>query len=110
MKWQSTKNNDSVVPPGKWNGKIKILKVATPSECNGKIVIKVIKVIYYGPLSNGTAVNKGMSLAISCCKPQSRSATSLTTLIVLVSVGFVQFYRFFPQGRRNGELSITAEP
>jgi len=37
MKWQSTKNNDSVAPPGEWNGKIKILKVATPSECNGKI-------------------------------------------------------------------------
>jgi len=107
MKWQSTKNNDSVAPPGKWNGKIEILKVATPSECNGKIVIKVI---YYGPLANGTAVNKGMSLAISCCKPQNRSSISLTTLILLVSVGFVQFYRFFPQGRRNGELSVTAEP
>jgi len=25
MKWQSTKNNDSVAPPGKWNGKIEIL-------------------------------------------------------------------------------------
>ena len=52
MKWQSTKNNVSVTPPGEWNGKIEILKVATPSECNGKIVIKVI---YYGPLANGTA-------------------------------------------------------
>jgi len=45
-----------------------------PGECNGKIVIKVI---YYGPLANGTAVNKGMSLAISCCQPQNRSAISL---------------------------------
>jgi len=45
MKWQSTKNNDSVAPPGEWNDKIEILQVATPSECNGKIVIKVI---YYG--------------------------------------------------------------
>jgi len=25
MKWQSTKNNDSVAPPGEWNGKIEIL-------------------------------------------------------------------------------------
>jgi len=24
-KWQSTNNNDFVAPPGKWNGKIKIL-------------------------------------------------------------------------------------
>ena len=103
MKWQSTKN---MAPPGEWNGKSDILKVATPSECNSKIVIKVI---YYGPLANGTAVNKGMSLAISCCKPQNRSSISLT-LILLVSVGFVQFYRFFSQGRRNGELSVTAEP
>ena len=46
-------DNDSVAPPGEWNGKIEILKAATPSECNGKIVIKVI---YYGPLANGTAV------------------------------------------------------
>jgi len=46
MKWQSTKNNDSVAPPGEWNGKIEIFQVATPSECNGKIIIKVI---YYGP-------------------------------------------------------------
>ena len=47
-------------------------------------------------MANGTAVNKGMSLAISCCQPQNRSAISLPTLILLVSVGFVQFYRFFP--------------
>jgi len=37
------------------------------------------------PLANGTAVNKGMSLAISCCQPPNRSAISLTTLILLVS-------------------------
>ena len=60
---KTSQNNDNLVaPPGEWNGKIEILKVATPSECNGKIVIKVI---YYGPLANGTAVNKGMSLANS---------------------------------------------
>ena len=106
---KTTQNNDNLVaPPGEWNGKIDILKVATPSECNGKIVIKVM---YYGPLANGTAVNKGLSLAISYCKPQNRSSISLTTLILLVLVGFVQFYRFFfSQGRRNGELSVTAEP
>ena len=92
MKWQSTKNSDSVAFPGKWNGKIEILYVAMPSECNGKIVIKVI---YYSPLANGTAVNKEMSFAISCCQPQNRSAISLTTLILLISVGFVQFYIFF---------------
>jgi len=28
------------------------------------------------------------------CQPQNRSATSLTTLILLVSVSFVQFHRF----------------
>ena len=76
-------DNDSVAPPGEWNGKIEILKVATPSECNGKIVIKVI---YYGPLANGTAVNKGMSLAISCCKPQNRSSISLTRGVIRLSV------------------------
>ena len=32
----------------------------------------------------------------SCCQPKNRSATSLTTLILLVSVGFVQFHRFLP--------------
>jgi len=38
------------------------------------------------PLANGTAVNKGMSLAISCCEPPNRSAICLiTTLILLVS-------------------------
>ena len=31
-----------------------------------------------------------------CCQPQNRSATSLTTLILLVSVGFVQFHKFLP--------------
>ena len=47
----------------------------------------VIKIIYYGPLANGTAVNKGMSLAISCCQPPNWSAISLITLIVLVFYG-----------------------
>jgi len=41
--------------------------------------------------ANGTAVNKGMSFAISCCQPPNRSAISVTTLILLVSVGIVQF-------------------
>ena len=36
------------------------------------------------PLANGTAVYKGMSLAISCCQCPNRSAVSLTTLILLV--------------------------
>ena len=31
---------------------------------------------------------------VSCCQPQNRSVTSLTTLILLVSVGFVQFHSF----------------
>jgi len=100
MKWQSTKNNDCVAPSGEWNGKIEILSVAMPSKCNGKIVIKVI---YYGPLANGKAVSKGMSLAISCCQPQNRSAISLTTLILLVSVGFVQFYSIFSTVERRGK-------
>jgi len=71
-----------VAPPGEWNVKIEKLSVATPTECKGKIVIKLI---YYGPLANGTAVNERMSLAISCCQPPNRSAISLTTLILLVS-------------------------
>ena len=45
-----------------------------PNEFNGKIVIKVI---YYGPLANGTAVNKGMLFTISCCQPANQSAISL---------------------------------
>ena len=36
-----------------------------------------MKVIYYGPLANGTAVNKGMSFTISCCQPANQSAVSL---------------------------------
>ena len=32
------------------------------------------------PLANRTAVNNGMSLAISCCQPPNRSTISLTTL------------------------------
>ena len=36
-----------------------------------------------------------MSLAISCCQHPYRSAISVSTLILLVSVGFVQFSRFF---------------
>ena len=51
-----------------------------------------------------------MSLAISCCKPQNRSSISLTTLILLVSDSFVQFYRFFHKEGGMGNYPLLLNP